>query len=260
MLLALDIGNSHVVAGLFDGPDLQVHWRLVTSEHRTADEWRVALMSLLGIDGFGADDVRACVVSSVVPAQNYPVRQACKASFKLEAQFVDARSLRGITLDIANPGELGADRAANIAAARARCDGAFIVVDFGTATTFDVVTHENVFIGGAIVPGLQIAADALFERCAKLPHVDLALPQAVIGRDTISNIQSGLMFGYADLIDGLAARMSEELVRRGGQDPAVFATGGLAPLVAKAAKRLERVEPFLTLEGLRLIHGQGAGP
>lgn len=259
MLLALDIGNSHVVAGLFDGPDLRAHWRMGTSEHRTADEWRVALRALLDLDGYDPAAVSSSVVASVVPSQDYPVRRACKVSFGHEPHFVCAQSLGGITYEIDNPSELGADRAANIAAARARCTGPFIVVDFGTATTFDAVTHDNIFAGGAIVPGLQIAADALFERCAKLPHVDLAVPAGVIGRDTVSNIQSGLMFGYADLIDGLTRRMSAELEGRCGQSPAVFATGGLAPLVAKVAQRLERIEPFLTLEGLRIIHEESGG-
>ncbi len=249
MLLVMDVGNSHTVLGLYEGEAILGHWRIVTSSHRTSDELRILLLGLMQQENIERTRIRGCCISSVVPAFNQAIEQASHDAFGIEPLFIGPGVKTGLVIQVENPKEVGADRIANAVGAMAAYSGALIVVDFGTATTFDAITSRGEFRGGVIVPGVQISADALFERCAKLPHVDICAPPQVIGRDTISNIRSGLTYGYADLVDGLIARIADEM----GEPTTVVATGGLSELIAKIAKRIEHLDPLLTLTGLKLI-------
>lgn len=250
MLLVIDVGNSNTVLGLFEGEALRASWRVVTTNYRTADELRILFLMLLQAEHFRPGDVSGCCISSVVPQLNLALQQVSKEAFGVTALMVSPGIKTGLTLQIDNPKEVGADRIVNSVGAIEEYPGkALILVDFGTATTFDVITAKAEWRGGVIFPGIQLAADALFERCAKLPRVEISTPAHVIGRDTVSNIRSGLTYGYAELVDGLVRRLTEEM-----QDtPLVLATGGLAPVIAEVARRIDVVDPLLTLKGLRAV-------
>lgn len=248
MLLVIDAGNSHTVVGLFDGAELRVDWRLGTG-YRTADELRVLFVSLLQQAGVDPAQVNGCCISSVVPQLNTALQELSRVAFGVEPLMVGPGVKTGLVIQVDNPKEVGADRIVNAVAALEEHEGPLIVVDFGTATNFDVVSDKGEYRGGIIVPGIHISADALFEKCAKLPRVDVVKPATVIGRDTVGCIRSGLTFGYADMVDGLVARMSEEMHAK----PKVIATGGLAKLIAEIAKSIDVVDPLLTLKGLRTI-------
>jgi type III pantothenate kinase len=249
MLLVIDVGNSNTVVGLYEGAELRADWRLITY-HRTADELRVLLITLLQQAGYAAESVTGCCISSVVPPINTALHQLSQKAFGVEPVVVGPGVKTGLVIQMENPKEVGADRIVNAVGALEDHTGPLVVVDFGTATTFDVISEKSEYRGGIIVPGIGISADALFEKCAKLPRVDVVKPSSVIGRDTISSIRSGLTYGYADLVDGLIARIAEEMKAR----PAVIATGGMAPLIAELAKRIDFVDPLLTLKGLKSIY------
>lgn len=249
MLLVMDVGNTNIVIGLYDGALLQQHWR-ITSVERTGDELRVMLLMLMQSAGLQPKDISGCCVSSVAPQLNIPIQAACRDAFNLTPIMVGPGVKTGLILQCENPKEVGADRIVNAVGALDRYPGNLILIDFGTATTFDAVTEKAQWQGGVIVPGIQLAADALFERCAKLPRVDITVPEQVIGRNTVTNIQSGLTYGYADLVDGLIRRMADEM----GVKPRVVATGGLASLVADLAQGIDHVDHNLTLHGLYLIY------
>jgi len=250
MLLVIDVGNSHTALGLFDGADLRANWRVVTTNYRTADELRMLLLMLLHTDKIDAGGITGCAISSVVPQLNQALQQVCRDAFKLEPLMVGPGVRTGLTLQIDNPREVGADRIVNSVAAIEEYPGPLIVVDFGSATTFDVITAKAEWRGGVIFPGVQLAADALFERCAKLPRVEIVAPSAVIGRNTVSNITSGLTYGYAELVDGLVRRLTAEMEGK----PTVVATGGLAPTIAQVAREIDVVDLLLTLKGLRAVY------
>jgi type III pantothenate kinase len=252
MLLVLDVGNSQTVVGLYEGEELRAHYRVSTSSERTDDEWRAMLTPLLQRDGVTPQAVTGCCISSVVPPVNRALQQICRSEFEVEPVVVGPGIKTGIQLRSENPKEVGADRIVNIIAAVEEHEGALIVIDFGTATTFDYVTEKRERTGGIIVPGVQLAADALFDRCALLPRVDITLPDRVIGRDTASNIRSGLTYGYGEMVDGLVRRIGEETQ----SEPKVVATGGLATIVAEAASLIDVVDPFLTLKGLRAVYSR----
>ena len=252
MLLVMDVGNSHTVIGLYEGESLRNHWRIITSNYRTGDELRILFTMLLQQDHVAASDVTGCCISSVVPQLNMALQQVCREGFDVDPVMIEPGIKTGLKLHNENPKEVGADRIVNAVAATNEHDGDLIIVDFGTATTFDFVTAKCEYKGGIIVPGIQLSADALFENCAKLPRVEIAVPSCVIGRDTISNIRSGLTFGYADLVDGLVRRMSEEA----SSNPTVIATGGLAQIIAEVASMIEIVDPFLALKGLRAVYAK----
>lgn len=250
MLLTLDAGNSHIVLGLFEGDQLRAHWRVATGHYRTADELRIFLIVLLAQEGVKTKDIRGCCISSVVPQLNSVLIEVAHDTFDVEPLMVGPGVKTGLVLLCENPKEVGADRIVNSVAAIEEHSGPLIVVDFGTATTFDAITEKAEWLGGVIVPGIQLSAAALAERCAKLPRVDISTPSVVIGRDTASNIRSGLTFGYADLVDGLIRRIAGEM----GVKPKVIATGGLAEVIAQVATRIDHVDPFLTLKGLRIVY------
>jgi len=249
MLLVIDVGNSHTVLGLYEGDTLKADWRLVTS-YRTADELLVLYTMLFQQRGFDPRGVNGCCISSVVPQFNHELDVVCKKAFEVTPLYVGPGIRTGIVIQVDNPKEVGADRIVNAVGAVEEYSGPLIVVDFGTATTFDAISEAREYRGGAIVPGLQISADALFEKCAKLPRVEIARPENVIGKDTIAHIRSGLTYGYTDLVDGLIGRIAAEM----NATATVVATGGFAGLIAKISGKIDHVDPLLTLKGLKAVY------
>jgi type III pantothenate kinase len=249
MLLAIDVGNTETVVGLFDGPELRADWRVATRREMTADEMGVLLRALFAQHGLDAGQVTGMIVSCVVPDLNPMLSQAGRRSFGCEPLFVGPGVKSGMSIQYENPREVGADRIVNAVAAQARFGAPVIVVDFGTATTFDVVGSGGEYLGGVIAPGLGISADALYQRAARLHPVDVRRPQRVIGRTTEQSLQAGLYLGYLGLVEGLLARIRAEL----GHEAPVVATGGLATVLKDELARFAVVDPRLTLDGLRLL-------
>jgi type III pantothenate kinase len=255
MLLAIDIGNTNVVWGIYEGRALKGHWRLSTEASKTADEYGILFVSILEQSGIGAGQISDAIVSSVVPSLTAVFDEMVETYFKRTPLIVSSDLDMGLQIAYPNPREIGSDRLVNAAAAYARYKTCLIIVDFGTATTFCAISQHGEYLGGAIAPGLGIASEALFTRTAKLPKVDLTRPKTVIGKDTAGSMQSGLVFGYAGLVDELVSRMQIEL----GQKAMVIATGGLASLLAPESRTIQEVRPFLTLEGLELIYRKTRG-
>ncbi len=255
MLLAIDIGNTNIVWGVFEGRQLKGHWRLATDHSKTSDEYGILLQSLLQAAGINPTHVTDVILSSVVPSLTGTLEQTSETYFHRLPLIVSADFDIGLTLGYHNPREIGSDRLVNAAAAYARYRSALIIVDFGTATTFCAISPSGEYLGGAIAPGLGISAEALFSRTAKLPKVDLVHPKTAIGRDTTSSMQAGLIFGYIGLVDELVTRIQAEL----GQPAKVIATGGLASLIAPESRTIQEVRPFLTLEGLELLYRRRRG-
>ena len=254
MLLALDIGNTNTVMGLFDlsapeAPRVVADWRITTPYKQTPDEIGVVFQNLFAIRGLSTADVTGVVISSVVPPLDSSMRRICETTFHARPLFIEPGVKTGVPVLTDNPSEAGADRIVNCAAAFELLGGPTIVVDLGTATTFDVVSSKGEFLGGAIAPGLGISAEALFARAARLTRVEIKKPAKIIGTNTTDNIQIGLYYGYIGLVDGVLERMMAEL----GPNTKTVATGGLARLIAADCKHVQRVEPMLTLSGLRLI-------
>ena len=255
MLLAIDVGNSNTVLGLFslaesETPAQQLaDWRITTPNRQTSDEVAVVLGTLFSIRGYAPSDVKAVAISSVVPPLDPTLRLVCEQLFGTRPLFVEPGVKTGVPVLTDNPNEAGADRIVNCAAAFDLLGGPTIVVDLGTATTFDVVSARGEFLGGAIAPGLGISAEALFSRAARLTRVEVKKPAKVIGTNTTDNIQIGLYYGYIGLVDGILERMLREL----GPNTKTVATGGLAKLIAADCRFVQHVEPMLTLNGLRLI-------
>ena len=250
MLLALDIGNTEITAGLFTGDALSSHWRLTTNPDRTPDEWAAAIGGFLIQAGHSPNEVRACCLASVAPATTRSVADGVEIATGTRAVAIDARSKLPVQLDVEEPLSVGADRIVNVLAAAELYHADTVVVDFGTATTFDCITADGRFIGGAIMPGVRTAADQLTRRAAKLPATELQAPDRVIGRRTEECIQAGVIFGTADAVDGIVRRIVAEWPGPG--KPRVIATGGLAPLIAPYCTTIEGMERDLTLQGLRI--------
>jgi type III pantothenate kinase len=251
MLLCIDVGNTNIVMGLYRGDRLVHNWRIATSHDHTADEYAVVLLALLRQEGIDPGDVRDAALSSVVPPLTGAFVKLCRRYLDVDPLVVGIGVRTGVNIRYDNPHEVGADRVVNAVAVFRRYGGPACVVDFGTATTFDAISAEGEYLGGAISPGIGIAAAALTERTAKLPRVDIARPPKAIGQNTVNSMQSGLLFGYVGLVEGMVARFREEL----GPDMRVIATGGLAELVAQETDAIQEVDPWLTLDGLHLIYG-----
>jgi type III pantothenate kinase len=249
VLLAIDIGNTNVTLGVFDGDSIQADWRLRSSRHASKDEVGMNLVGLFQHAGLTAQDLDGVCLASVVPPLTGTYVQACKQYLKTTPLVVETGVKTGVKVMVSEPRSVGADRIVNACAVKEKVGGPAIVVDFGTATTFDALDKEGNYLGGAIAPGLEIAADSLSGRTAKLPRVELVVPQKVIGKTTIDAIRSGLVYGYVALVEGMIERISEEL----SDDPVVVATGGLASLISSLTDSIDQVEPNLTLDGLRLI-------
>lgn len=256
MLLAVDIGNTHLVFGLFVGTELQQTFRMETVQSRTEDELAALISQLLALRQISPNEISASIVASVVPPVTDAVRSAIRTVTQKTPLCVGGPGLKtGIRIRYDNPREVGADRIVNAVAAHARGQGPVIVVDFGTATTFDCVASDGEYMGGVIVPGVQVSLDGLLARTAKLPRIELANPPAVIGRNTPHAMQSGIIHGYASMVDGLVGKIQSEM-----PEPCrVIATGGLASLICAHTRVVDEVHPELTLEGLRLVYERNRG-
>jgi type III pantothenate kinase len=253
VILVFDVGNTELTIGLFNEAELRGHWRVMTDVARTADEFGVLLRSLLSASGFAPDNVDSVAIGSVVPRVTRPLSDACQQYFSVgNPLVVDARANLPITLDVDEPLTVGADRLINTLAASRLYERDAIVVDMGTAMTFDCITRDGVFLGGVIAPGIMTASETLTRRTSKLPATELEIPLRVIGRRTEECIRAGVMFGAADAIDGVVARIKREWPRT--EVPLVIATGGFAETMAKLCQSFERVEPYLTLQGLQIAH------
>ena len=251
MLLALDVGNTQTVIGIFeDGKTLKEHWRLETKKERTSDELGILIKELLKFSNIPLEAVTGIITSNVVPPMQRALEDMSKRYFGITPLAVHADLKMNITIALPNPEEVGADRIVNAVAAYARYPSDLIVVDFGTATTFDFIDRDGHYQGGAICPGPQIAANALFHNASKLPRVDIREPRQVLGRTTVESIQSGIFYGYLSLVDGLVTRLRTEQAPHAR----VIATGGLASVIAPASATIEKHDEFLTLEGLSLLY------
>jgi type III pantothenate kinase len=256
MLLVIDVGNTNIVLGIFKGGNLIQDWRVRTEHNTTEDEFNILITSLLADGNVAREDIEQTIISSVVPPMVTILNSFCTRYLGHRPQWVDARSAGIMPILYSNPLEVGADRIVNAVAAYEKYKGRLIIIDFGTATTFDAISSKGEYLGGAISPGIHIAAEALFRKASKLPRVEIfEPPETVIGKDTAGSIKSGMIFGYAGLVDGMVDRMAMEM----GGAPKVIATGGLAPLMQNVTQNIEAVEPLLTLEGLRLIHEKSRG-
>jgi type III pantothenate kinase len=250
MLLVIDIGNTNTVLGVFDANRLLADWRLETKQRQTADEYGILARNLFALAGMEVSRIHHIVIASVVPPLNSVLEQMALKYFNITPLFVEPGVKTGMPVLYDPPGDVGADRIVNAVAAYEKYGGPTIVVDFGTATTFDAISAKGEYLGGVITPGPGISAEALFARTARLPRVELKAPAKVIGSSTVGSIQSGLYYGYIGLIDGILERMIPEL----GSKTTVVATGGYASLIGTGTHRIKHIDPNLTLDGLRLIY------
>jgi type III pantothenate kinase len=255
MLLALNVNNTNTVIALYPmhnghAGELRSTWRISTRQAQTADEYGILVRNLLQGEGIGSKDITGIAIASVVPPIDWILRQFCERYFGQKPLFVEPGVKTGLAIRIDNPGEVGADRIANCVGALEQYGGPCVVVDFGTATNFDVVSAKGEFLGGAIAPGLNISAEALFARAARLPRVEIKRPAKIIGTNTVDNLQIGLFYGHLGLVDSILERMIAEL----GKETVCVATGGLAHLIAGESKYIQHINDTLTLEGLRIIY------
>ncbi|TDI53387.1 MAG: type III pantothenate kinase [Acidobacteria bacterium] len=249
MLLAIDVGNTQIALGLFDDDDLVGHWRVSTDPNMTFDEARWQLVGILGADGFSQEDISGVSISSVVPAITSALRRVAPHLTTGAVVVVEPGVKTGMSIDIDNPREVGADRIVNALAARQKYGAPVVVVDFGTSTNFDVVNADGAYVGGSIAAGLEVSTNALISRAAALRTVEFSIPRSVIGRGTVEAIQSGSLYGHAGLVDGIMERIVAEF----DEPVARVATGGLASTIVPHCSSVETVDPYLTLEGLRMI-------
>ena len=250
MLLAIDIGNTNIMLGLYAGDELGPHWRLATDHARMPDEFAMQLLDLLDYAGVGPQAITGLALASGVPVLTRRWSDVARRYLKLEPLVISARMETGLTILYDNPNAVGADRIVDAVAAYQRYGGPLIIVDFGTATTFEAITAAGEYLGGAIAPGVGISAAALAQRAAKLPTIDIVQPPSPIGRNTVHSMQSGLFFGYVGLVEGMVARFKGEL----GGEPRVVGTGGLAPIIASGTDVIDIIAPWLTLDGLRILY------
>lgn len=250
MLLVIDVGNSNTVLGLYREEQLVRDWRVTTDKSRTVDEYAMLIHQLFRLSNLHFSDIRDVIISCVVPPMLGTLEGLCRSYFQLKPYVVGPGIKTGMPIHYDNPREVGADRIVNAVAAYEKHQGCLIVVDFGTATTFDYISARGEYLGGAIAPGLAISAEALFDRASKLPRVEFSRPPQVIAKNTVNSIQAGIYYGYVGLVDGIVERMKQEA----REEPRVMATGGLASLLAPASRSIDEVDANLTLEGLRIIY------
>lgn len=250
MLFAIDVGNTNIVTGVFDGPKILAHWRISTNGNKTEDEYGMMFLNMLEYSGFRSQDVDGAIIASVVPPLTPVLETMVWKYFKITPMIVGPGTKTGINVKYENPKEVGPDRITNAVAAFRKYGGPVIVVDYGTATTFDVISKDGEYLGGAIAPGVVTSTDALFDKAARLPRIELVKPVSAIGRNTVESMQSGILFGFVGQVDGLVTRLKKEV----GKGAKVIATGGLADLVSRESSTIEHVEPMLTLEGLQIIY------
>ncbi|MFY9174411.1 MAG: type III pantothenate kinase [Peptococcia bacterium] len=256
MLLVLDAGNTNMVLGIYQEEKLIKHWRLSTDRRLTADEYGMNICNLFVYGGLDYHDIKDIVISSVVPPIMPTLEEMARKYFKVEPLIIGPGVKTGMSLHYDNPREIGADRIVNAVAGYELYGGPLIIVDFGTATTFCVISDKGEYMGGCITAGLAIATEALFQRAAKLPRIELVKPNSIIGHNTVNSMQAGLIYGYIGLVDGIVKRIKDEL----GTEAYVVATGGAAELVSSDSETIDKVDQLLTLEGLRIIHGRNKRP
>jgi type III pantothenate kinase len=249
MLLVLDVGNTNTTLGLYEGRELKFSWRLTSERQRTVDEYGIMCRTLLHLAGLDSSAITAMAISSVVPMLDFTLHKMAQVYFNLEPLLVTSANA-GMPVLYDDPREVGADRVVNAVAAFEKYGGPCIIVDFGTATTFDAISRAGEYLGGIIYPGIQISADALFQRAARLRNTDIRRPDKLIGTTPAQSIQSGLYYGNIALVDGMLERMIDEL----GEGTRVIATGGLAPLISRGSRLIEAVEANITLEGIRIVY------
>jgi type III pantothenate kinase len=254
--MVVDAGNTNVVVAIHNGKSWVGIWRIATDPQRTSDEYAVWLLTLFNLAGVQREDVTAAVIGTVVPAALYHLRRLCRDWFAVEPLIARARLDWGFDIRVDNPEEVGADRLLNALAAHRAYHGPLVVIDFGTATTFDVVDQDGAYLGGIIAPGINLSIEALHQAAARLPRIGIGRPQAVIGRGTVAAMQSGVYWGYVAMIEGLVARVAHEY----GTKVKVIATGGLAPLLAEGTTVIDHIDPDLTLDGLRLLAERNPAP
>lgn len=250
MLLAVDIGNTNIVFGLFEDEQLMTHWRILTESNRTTDEYWVLVVEFLRLNSIGPESIHHIVISCVVPTLVPVFEELSRKYLKRDPVVVGPGTKSGISILYNNPTEVGADRIVNAIAGFEKYGGPLIIVDFGTATTFDAVSEKGEYLGGAIFPGLNISLDALYESTAKLSPVDIVLPEHVIGKSTKESIQSGTVFGFVGVIESIVSKMQNEM----GKPAKVIGTGGVLPVIQNQVKCIQTVDPYLTLEGLRILY------
>ncbi|MFT7823078.1 type III pantothenate kinase [Bacillus siamensis] len=250
MLLVIDVGNTNTVIGVYHDGELEYHWRVETSRHKTEDEFGMLLRSLFEHSGLMFEQIEGIIISSVVPPIMFSLERMCTKYFHIEPQVVGPGMKTGLNIKYDNPKEVGADRIVNAVAAIHQYGGPLIVVDFGTATTYCYIDENKQYMGGAIAPGITISTEALYSRAAKLPRIEIARPDNIIGKNTVSAMQSGILFGYVGQVEGIVKRMKWQAK----QEPKVIATGGLASLISNESDCIDVVDPFLTLKGLEIIY------
>lgn len=249
MILVIDVGNSNTVLGVFDGQQLLNNWRLATRRGATVDEYGILSRNLFSLAKIEPAHIKGIIIASVVPPLDPILKQMAQQYFHVEPMFVEPGIKTGLLVKYDPPHDVGADRIVNGVAAFEKYGGPLIVVDFGTATTFDAISKKAEYLGGVIAPGIVISSEALFERAARLPRIDIRPPRKVVGTSTVSSMQSGLYFGYVGLVEGIIVRMKKEL----GADAKVVATGGQAAMIAEGTSAIDHLEPNLILDGLRII-------
>lgn len=250
MILAIDVGNTNVVIGLYERKTLLHHWRISTNREQTVDEYGITFHTLFSHANLRLDQVEGVIISSVVPPLMPTLEAMCRKYIKREPLIVGPGIKTGLNIRYENPREVGADRIVNAVAGVERYGTPLVIVDFGTATTFCYIDENAQYLGGAITPGVGISTEALYQRAAKLPRIELAKPKSTVGRNTVTSMQAGIIFGYAGQVDGIVQRIKEEF----GTNPKVVATGGFAELIASESRTIDTVDPLLTLEGLRILY------
>ncbi|MDU1414651.1 MAG: type III pantothenate kinase [Clostridium sp.] len=254
MIFVLDVGNTNIVLGIYKDKELIVEWRLSTDSGKTSDEYMIEVAQLFSFNKLCESDISGVIISSVVPNIMYSLEHMIRKFFNKKPIIVGPGVKTGINIKYDNPKEVGADRIVNAVAAYEMYKKPLVIIDFGTATTFCAVGSKGDYYGGTICPGIKISSEALFQRAAKLPRVELIKPKTVICKNTVSSMQAGIVYGYIGQVDYIVNKMKEEMIQMGEEEPVVVATGGLANLIAEGSTTIDKVEPFLTLEGLRIIY------
>ncbi|MGD6804877.1 type III pantothenate kinase [Rossellomorea vietnamensis] len=250
MIFVLDVGNTNIVLGVYEGEELKYHWRMETNRHKTEDEYGMIVKNLFQHVKLSLDSIEGIIISSVVPPIMFSLERMCEKYFNITPLVVGPGIKTGLNIKYENPREVGADRIVNAVAGIKEYGGPLIIVDFGTATTYCYINEDKQYMGGAIAPGIGISTEALYSKAAKLPRIEIGRPDHIIGKNTVSAMQSGILYGYVGQVEGIVKRMKAT----GSTNPLVIATGGLAQLISKESDVIDVVDPYLTLKGLKLIY------